>query len=510
MLGHRAVNLEDYLDILKRRWWLMAVPAVVLPIVAIAVTFFIPAQYVSQTLVLIDQQKVPDDFVKPIVTEDLDSRLASMREQILSRSSIQPIIDKYNLYGAQHLSMDDRIDLARKSIDIKPIHSEIANSNGLPGFFISFMASDAHTAQQVCAEITSLFTGANLRSRADAAEGTTAFLKEQLDGAKRTLDDQDAKLRDFEQRNFGKLPSDESNNVSLMGTLNTQLEAVTQSIQTMEQNKSVMEAMLAQQSQPTSAASVVQNPQVQQQELDDLLKQEADLSAHYQPDYPDVKAVHRKIADLRKEMAQTVSAPAPAAPGASVPNRGDSATVQQLRAQLRGLDLAIQSKHKQQDELEKQIGAYQARLQSTPQVEQEFKQLTRDLQTSQAFYDSLNNKMNQSQMATDLEHRQQGEQFRVMDESNLPDSPTYPKRSIFALGGLAAGVALGLLIVALLEYKDTALRTERDVWAFTQLPTLAVIAWSGEVGEMKLSKRDRLKRLFSRKTPKKVVVDAPA
>ena len=112
-----------------------------------------------------------------VVTEDINSRLASMKEQILSRSSIQPIIEKFNLYADQHLSMDDRITLARKNIDIQPITSEIARSNGLPGFKIFFTASDAHTAQEVCAEITTLFTGANLRSRSEAAEGTTDFLR---------------------------------------------------------------------------------------------------------------------------------------------------------------------------------------------------------------------------------------------------------------------------------------------------------------------------------------------
>jgi capsular polysaccharide biosynthesis protein len=122
-------------------------------------------------------------------------------------------------------------------------------------------------------------------------------------------------------------------------------------------------------------------------------------------------------------------------------------------------------------------------------------------------YDSDLTKLNQSQMATDLEHRQEGETFSLLDEANLPDSPTYPKRRVFASGGLGAGLILGLLLTALLEYRDTALRSERDVWAFTKLPTLAVIAWSGEVADRKPGKFARLKRLFSRK-PKEPVAEA--
>ena len=144
MLGHRALTAEDYVGILKRRAWIVVVPAIVLAALAFGATFFITPQYTSQTLVLIDQQKVPDNYVKPVIASDLDSRLASMKEQMLSRSRVQPIIERYNL-GGSRMSMDDKIDMVRKDIAIKPIHSEIAHSGGLPGFFISFTANDPHT-----------------------------------------------------------------------------------------------------------------------------------------------------------------------------------------------------------------------------------------------------------------------------------------------------------------------------------------------------------------------------
>jgi len=81
-------------------------------------------------------------------------------------------------------------------------------------------------------------------------------------------------------------------------------------------------------------------------------------------------------------------------------------------------------------------------------------------------------KMNQSKMATDLEKREEGEQFRVMDEPNLPESPVFPKRGLFVIGGLVAGIAFGLILVAGIEYKDKSLRTEKDIWFFTKLHTL--------------------------------------
>lgn len=478
MLGHRSLSLEDYITILKRRWWIVVIPALILPIVTYGISHLVQPRFVSQTLVLIEQQKVPDSYVKPVVTEDLNARLASMKEQILSRSRIQPIIERFNLYGAGKMSMDDRIDAVRKNIDIKPIQS--TGSSGMPGFYISYQASDPRTAQLVCGEITSLFVSENLSDRTASAEGTTAFLQAQLADAKRNLDDQDAKLARFQEQFAGRLPGEEGANMNMLTSLNTQLDAATQALARLEQDKSYEEAMLAQQtaSQSSAASSGGVAPQAQQTELDSLLGQEAELTARYTDDYPDVVAVRRKIKELRAQMAK---APAPTKPSSiSVPNTHDSLSVQQLRAQLRSVEQGIVQKKHDQAQIQNQIRSYQGRIESTPAVQEQFKNITRDHATAQQFYDDLLNKMNLAKMGTDLEKRQQGENFKVMDEPNLPESPTFPNRLIFALGGLIGGLVIGLAIVALIEYRDTAVRSERDIWAFTKLPTLAVIGFTGD------------------------------
>jgi polysaccharide chain length determinant protein (PEP-CTERM system associated) len=478
MLGHRALNLEDYSAILKRRWWIVVIPAILLPIIAYGISHFVQPRYVSQTLILVEQQKVPDNYVKPVVTEDLSARLASMKQQILSRSRIQPIIERFNLYGSSNMGMDDRIDAVRKNIGINPIQSSIPGAGGLPGFFISYQASDPRTAQLVCGEITSLFVSENLSDRTASAEGTTSFLQAQLADAKRNLDDQDAKLARFQEENAGRLPGEEGANMNMLASLNTQLDAATQALARLEQNKSYEEAMLAQQTASQSSQSPGMAPQTQQAELEKLLNQEADLTSRYTDDYPDVVTVRRKIKELRAQMAK---APAePAIPVSSAPNRADSLSIQQLRAQLRAVDKAITQKQHEQAQIQSQIRAYQGRIQSTPAVQEQYKKLNRDYSTAQSFYDDLLSKMNSAKMGTDLEKRQQGENFRIMDEPNLPDKPTFPNRMVFAAGGLMAGLVLGLLIVAFLEYRDTAVRTERDIWAFTKLPTLAVIGLTGE------------------------------
>src|SRR6202043_4156839 len=119
-------------------------------------------------------------------------------------------------------------------------------------------------------------------------------------------------------------------------------------------------------------------------------------------------------------------------------------------------------KTKEQEKIQQAIKLYQDRVQSSPVVEQQYKELTRDYQTALDFYNDLLKKRDQSAMATDLEHHQEGEQFRVLDPANLPDKPSFPNRPLFALGGLAGGLGLGLAIAFALEMKDTSMRSERD------------------------------------------------
>jgi uncharacterized protein involved in exopolysaccharide biosynthesis len=402
--------------------------------------------------------------------------------------------------------MDARIDLVRKDIGINPIQSQIARTGGLPGFFISFMAGDARTAQQVCGEITSLFTSENLREREASAEGTTEFLKGQLADAKQNLDEQDAKLAAFQRANAGRLPDETGSNMSMVGALNSQLDAVTQQLSQLEQNKTYGETMLAQQSRelPSGDPQKAQ-PQAQQAELQGLQAQEAELTTRYTDDYPDVLAVRRKIKELKDKMAKTPPAPTAAPASTPAPNRSEPVNIVAMRAQLHTMDQTIAQKKQAQTALQLQLRQYQDRISASPTVQEEFKQVTRDYQTALAFYNDLQQKMNASKMATDLERRQQGEQFKVMDEPNLPDGPSFPKRSVFLTGGLGAGALLGLLIVGWIEYRDTAVRSEQDIWAFTKLPTLGVISMAADV----VQRDTKRKSIFGGRKEKVVTANKP-
>lgn len=484
MLGHRELTIEDYIDIAKRRFWLIAGCAGGLMAIAIVASFIIPPQYRSQTFILIEQQKVPEDYVKPVVEQDLSERLASMKEQILSRSRIEPIIKRFNLFASNRYTMDDRVTLTQKAIAIKAIPA--GQSGGMPGFYVSYTANNPHLAQQVCGEITSLFVGENQNALEESAEGTTEFLRQQLDDSKRNLDEQDAKLAAFQEKYFGRLPDQQQSNSNTLTALTAQLDAANQALSTQQQNVTYLQAMVTQQTHDLEAAPV-ETPATaavdeRKTELKALEQQKQALIAEYTPDHPDVVAISRKIEDLQAQIAHSApeAAPAPTVKRSTQ----DTPQLQTLKAQLRAAQQAAADARAEQARVEDQVRTYEGRIESSPEVEEEYKQITRDHETALDFYNSLLKKMNESSMATALQERQQGEQFRVIDAPNLPDEPFFPNRLMFAGGGLAGGLFIGLLLTGLFEYRDTSIRTERDIWAFTKLSTLAVISHIDELPKM--------------------------
>jgi uncharacterized protein involved in exopolysaccharide biosynthesis len=200
------------------------------------------------------------------------------------------------------------------------------------------------------------------------------------------------------------------------------------------------------------------------------------LRARYTDDYPDIAKTKNDIAELKKRIAETSAEEAK--PGSSTDPKATLAEpppIQQLRTQLHQYEQTIREKSVQQEQLQKQLKSLEAKVQLSPVVEQEFKELTRDYQSALEFYNDLLKKRDQSAMATDLERRQQGEQFRVLDPASLPDRPSFPDRRLFAAGGFGSGLVLGFGFVLLLEMRDKSLRSESDVEACLQVPVLAWI-----------------------------------
>ncbi len=476
MLGHRDLEIDDLLGMVKRHKWAILLPTLIFPLVGYALSFAFPKRFTSQTLVLVEAQKVPDTYVKPLITEQLSERLNTMQEQIFSRSRLQPIIETNGLFKSEvgRAPVEDLVDRLRKSIAITPVKTTTA-TRGLPGFYVSFTAESPQLARDVCTQITSLFIEENLKRTENQALDTTHFLQKQLDEAKAKLDEQDARLAQFKQRFIGQLPGQEEGNMRLLLTATAQLEAVTQLLNRTLQDKAYAESILAQQVSAWEASQAGTNPQTLELQLATLQNEMIKLEARYTADHPDVIKMRADIAQLKKKIDESMNLPKAATEKTQRASLSEPPQIQQLRNQIYTFVQTIKEKTREQERLQETTRLYQSRVQLSPLVEQQYKELTRDYEIAQSNYNDLLGKKTQSEISLDLIRRQQGEQFRLQDAANLPERPSFPDRRLFAGGGLALGLGIGAGLTLLFEFRDKSLRSERDILFYLELPTLAQV-----------------------------------
>jgi len=484
MLGHRQMTMEDYTGILRRRKWLLIIPAILLSAAAYLVSVKIPNRYESVTSVLIEEKRVSDSIVKPILTGDSSQKLTTMKEQILSRTRLQPIVERFGLFSDMGLSIGDRITKLHDAIKVTPTAAmEGTRADSLPGFSILVTLNDPRLAQQVCSEILNMFVEEDIQSGAIENTKVVDFLDKQVEEAQLKMNAQDAKLAEFKRRNLGSLPDQEAANLNLLTATNTQMDAVTQSLGREEQNKAMFESQLSQQlaafraTKQTGAASPVTIDTELRQKQDELAK----LQEKFTDDWPDVKAKKEEIKELRKRMADAEAANKLNPPVKEKEEPSSTASViepeaiQKLRAEISVSNLAIQEKKNTQQKLQEYYRIYQSRVQISPMVEQEYSELTRDNISAKADYDILIHKRNDSGMSVALQRRQEGGGFKPLDPASLPDRPAYPNRPLFAAGGFGGGLGLGLAMILLLEMRDKSFWTESDVEALLKVPTLAMV-----------------------------------
>jgi polysaccharide chain length determinant protein (PEP-CTERM system associated) len=482
MVRNGEVRLEDIKRVVRRRWWLVPAYAVGCSVLGTLVATQLPKKYTSQTLVLVAKPTVPADIVKPVVTEDLNQRLASMKQQILSRTRLEPVLDKFDIYheDRRKVHVEDLIERLRTAIEISPLEPMAGTQDRtMAGFNVSVSFNNPQMAQEICTEITSMFMEQNARALEQQAVQTTSFLSQQVDEAKAKLDEQDAKLAQFKREHGGSLPEEEQANLTLMGAINTQLEANTQALSRAQQDKAFNESLLSQQEANLKASRKEKNPETTEDQLRALQDQLTALESRYTAEHPDVIKTRNQVNDLKRKIAEERNADSPSYGSKTV---AEPPQIQQLRASLRQVEINITDLTARLKQLQEQSRVLEARVQAVPGVEQQLKELTRNYQSALDFYNELLKKRENSAMATDLAHQQQGEQFRVLDPPSLPMKPSFPKLKYFAAGGFGVGLALSIGILYMMIAMDQTFHTDREVEQYLKLPVLASLpmfdAWT--------------------------------
>ena len=485
MIENRELTMDDYLSMLRRRMKVILIPALILPIIGFLVSYAFSPKYTALAIVTIQDQKVPEGYVKSVVTDDPAQRVENLQRQVMSTAQLRPLVERLGL-ATKGKSVDDVVDEIQQNVVVKPDYSQltaqqrkIGRGSDFTAFSVSFTADNPHDAKTVCNELTSLFLSENLKSRALTAESTTDFLSRQLDESKKNLEDLDGKLATFKKQYMGQLPGDEENNLRILMGLNSQLEANTQTLNRAQQDKSYTESILAQQLAAWKSSQTSTNPTTLEQQLAAKQTELITLQARYTDDYPDVAKAKNDIAELKRRLAAMNAAAAQPSDAVDKSALGEPPEIRQLRLQIHQYDEAISQASRDQKRLQAQIATYQGRVSLSPAVEEQYKGLTRDYETAQKTYNDLLLKKTQSQMATEMERAQQGEQMQLTNPAGLPEKPSFPNRLLFAGGGLGAGLSIGLGLALWLEMRDKSIRTEGDVLAVLELPLLVSVPWIG-------------------------------
>ncbi len=501
----RAMDIEDYVDIIRRhRSWILG-PAFLGLVAGVVTAFLWPDSYMAKGMIRVVPPQVPSRLVQTNISEEMTARINTVYQNIISRASLINLIQTHNLYPDERkkLPTDDVVEQMRTDIGMSRMESLSRGSGAyrqnVAAFTVTFSYSDRRLAQKICQEIITRFTDESIKSRTVMSETTTGFLKDQYEVVKRELEDIDTRIAAFKSRNIGDLPEQEQMMFSRISAMEASIQATGGQISRAQQDKLQMESQLrdlrdqAQVLAQPVAEATAQGPVRNERLLEvdrDLERAQAALTAlreSYKDSHPDVQRMLGYIQTKQKlreqvlretEAARTDPAGRPrmvVSPANQAKLREVNSAVLRLQAALQAKDIEIDELNRQINETKGRLRQTQARLESSPGANQEYVQLIRDRALAMARYEDMGKKMQDSSMATDLMSRGQGEMLEMLEQPVMPDEPYAPKRPLIISLGCILGLALGVALAGGREIKDSSLKNLKDVRAYTRLTVLGSI-----------------------------------
>lgn len=479
MLPGKRYKPEDFLAIAWRYRWLLVIPLVLCTVAAALVSRKIPNQYRSETLVLVVPQRVPSEYVRSTVTTRIEDRVRTIREQILSRSRLERVVEELNLYPEQRgrVPMEELIEQMRDRVDTRVVRDD--------AFTVSFVADSPIVAQRVTERLAGMFSEENLRDREVQAESTNQFLLTQLDDARQRLTEREQRVEEYRRRHSGELPEQVPSNLQAIQNAELQIQTLMQSLNADRAGRLLLERQIADASSseipytpPGAPAQPANGAPTPAQQLEAAEAHLRTLETRLTAQHPDLLRARAAV----KRLQEDISRPAAAAQGipATEPRLSSAEAARrnrlnELRAQLDATDRQIAGKLEEERRLRATIADYRGRVEAATTRQTELVSLTRDYETLQAQYRDLLGKYEDSKVAANLERRQIGEQLRILDPASRPERPFTPNRPMIAGAGAGAGLVIGLALIGLFEFRDRSVRSADDVAACCALPVLATL-----------------------------------
>jgi polysaccharide chain length determinant protein (PEP-CTERM system associated) len=492
------MGLASILETVRRRWVLALVPFLFLLTAAISLALFLPSLWTAKAVILVDRQQIPETFVKSTVTSDVENRLLTLSQEILSSARLMKIIEAHDLYPEVRRSgsPDEAVDRMRRDIRIDFQNDERDRRNPRTvAFSVAYTTTNPHAAMTVANQLASLYVNENVRYREQHAVSTSEFLETQLTDVRGRLQNQERKITEFKERHMGQLPEQREANLRTLDRLQQQLQSAHETLRRANERRQLLTQALAEIDQTTPAGAAAAGPNPSPAEAGaarlSVLKQElAQMQTRYSDRYPDVIALKEQVRVLEAKLAAEppAAAPAPRAPkpaggAASVKRDGkelrtipQSGYVQSLMQQLDQATVDAKTTTDEIKGLRSQIAIYERRIENTPRSEQELALITRDYETTRELFRSLLGKRGEAEIAADLEQRQKGEHFRMIDPARIPDRTAGPNRFRLLLIGLVLAVGAAGIAVVLAEHVDTSYRSAEEVRGNEPVPVLSTIS----------------------------------
>ena len=448
--------LELGLAIWSRRQWL-AVGVFALTLAGTAsIATFLPDIYRSTATVLVERHQVPENFVRSSITGELETRLQTISQEILSRAKLETLIARLALYPdlGNRVPVEVVVEKMRRDIqlELKGVEQLVSGRSATVAFNLSYRGREPETVAKVTNTLASFYVEENAKIRERQASQTTQFLKDQLAEAKKRVDEQEARVGDFRARHLGELPQQMVVNLATLERLQAQLHLNSA-------NQLRARDQRVRQQGESDAAGAAGAFDTAPAKLARLKRELLDLRTRFSDKYPDVIRVKAEIAALERELAGTNPDEDPAAAEAGL---------SEPEAELKALKA-------EEQRLRRDISTYQRRVENSPQREQEFQELSRGFETAKESYASLVKRYEDAQMAESMEQSRQGEQFRILDSAIPAKQPLAPNRIRLLLVGVLLSLGSAAAAAVLAERLDTSFHTFDDLRSFTKVPVLARI-----------------------------------
>lgn len=483
-------SLDILLNMLRRRFWVAVTLFSVVLTATVSSVFFLPDIYTTTSVILVEGQQVPQDYVKSTVTMGLERRLQTISQEILSRSRLEQIIEQYGLYREmkkQGQSNELMIQAMRDDIGIQIVGRRGGISSDTVAFEVSYTNPDPQKSMTVTNALASFYIEENAKFRVKQSTGTTEFLGKQIEETKKKLDEYEKQVTLYKQRNMGELPEQLASNLSTLTVLQKQMEVLSESISHAQTRRDLLmrrieraqaatqeEEALAIVPLPSDSRGVGQNTGPVR--LETLKKQLAQLRSRFSDKHPDVIQLKQQIAAL-EEHQQNEPANTREQGGSALSSDASRKNhdMFSLEGEHISVDADIRRLMGELDKVRNDIVLYQKRIENTPQHEQELSAFSRDYTTTRDSYELLLKKYDEAQVADKLEELQKGERFKLLEAAVFPTEPTAPKRGRFFLIGLALSLGTAAAGVLLWEMLDTSFHRVDDLRRFTKVPVVAAI-----------------------------------